>query len=41
MTKTENVTFYTEKCGFRLVSAERDGHVELGRFVLDRKTMRL
>ena len=34
--KRENVTFYTERCGFALVSTERDGNVELGRFVLDR-----
>ena len=34
--KRENVTFYTERCGFTLVSTERDGTVELGRFVLDR-----
>ena len=34
--KTENVKFYTEKCGFHIVSTERDGNVELARFVLDR-----
>ena len=36
LNKKENVTFYTEKCGFRIVSAESDGTVELYRFVLDR-----
>ena len=36
MDKRENITFYTERCGFTLVSTERDGNVELGRFVLDR-----
>ena len=36
MDKSENVTFYTERCGFTLVLTERDGNVELGRFVLDR-----
>ena len=34
--KRENVAFYTEKCGFTLVSTERDGNVELGQFDLDR-----
>ena len=34
--KRENVAFYTERCGFTLVSTERDGNVELARFVLDR-----
>lgn len=34
--KKENVRFYTEKCGFRIVSAEKDGNVELVRFVLER-----
>ena len=36
LTKTENVKFYTEKCGFRIVSTEKDGNVELARFVLER-----
>ena len=35
--KRENVTFYTERCGFRLVSTEREGEVELGRFVLEKR----
>ncbi len=35
--KEENVRFYTEKCGFQIVSAERDGSVELARFVLERE----
>ena len=34
--KKENVKFYTEKCGFRIESTERDGNVELFRFVADR-----
>ena len=34
--KRENIKFYTEKCGFRIVSTEKDGNVELARFVLDR-----
>ena len=34
--KTENVKFYTEKCGFDIVSAEMDGKVKVARFVLER-----
>ena len=34
--KKQNVKFYTEKCGFRIESTERDGNVELARFVLER-----
>ena len=34
--KKENVRFYTEKCGFRIVSTEKDGNVELARFVAER-----
>lgn len=34
--KKENVKFYTEKCGFRIVSVETDGNVELARFVAER-----
>lgn len=34
--KRENVRFYTEKCGFTMASTERDGNVELARFVLER-----
>lgn len=34
--KRENVRFYTEKCGFRIVTSERDGTVEVVRFVLER-----
>lgn len=34
--KIENVRFYTEKCGFEIVSAEMDGNVEAARFVLKR-----
>lgn len=34
--KKENVRFYTEKCGFQVVSIEKDGNVELARFVSER-----
>ncbi len=34
--KKQNVIFYTEKCGFRIESTERDGKVELARFVAER-----
>ena len=34
--KDENVKFYTEKCGFDIVSAEMDGNVKVARFVLKR-----
>ena len=34
--KKENVKFYTEKCGFEIVSSEMDGNVEVYRFVLKR-----
>lgn len=34
--KKENVKFYTEKCNFRIESTERDGSVELFRFVAER-----
>ena len=34
MDKEENVRFYTEKCGFEIVSAEMDGNVKVARFVL-------
>ena len=34
--KKQNVKFYTEKCGFRIESTERDGDVELARFVKER-----
>ena len=33
--KKENVKFYTEKCGFHIESTERDGDIELARFVAD------
>lgn len=32
----ENVRFYTEKCGFRIVSEKMDGAVRLVRFALER-----
>lgn len=34
--KEENVRFYTEKCGFEIVSDEMDGNVKVVRFVLER-----
>ena len=34
--KKENVKFYTEKCGFQIESTERDGDVELVRFVAEK-----
>ena len=37
--KKENVKFYTEKCGFRIVSTETDGNVELARFVLEKQVL--
>ncbi len=36
LAKQENVKFYTEKCGFRIVSREQDGSVELVRFLMER-----
>ncbi len=36
ISKKQNVKFYTEKCGFHIESTERDGNVELARFVLER-----
>ena len=37
ISKKENVKFYTEKCGFHIVSTEKDGNVELARFVAERE----
>ena len=34
--KTENVRFYTKKCGFDIQSEEMDGNVKVARFVLER-----
>lgn len=31
----ENIKFYTEKCGFEIVSTEMDGNVKVVRFVLE------
>ncbi len=31
--KSENVRFYTEKCGFDIQSIEMDGHVKVARFI--------
>jgi GNAT superfamily N-acetyltransferase len=36
MDKSENVLFYTEKCGFYIQSLEMDGNVNVARFVLER-----
>ena len=37
--KTENVRFYTEKCGFSIHSEEMDGNVRVVRFVLERNEL--
>lgn len=34
--KTENVKFYTQKCGFKIMSAKKEGNVELAEFVIER-----
>ena len=34
--KTENVRFYTKRCGFDIRSVEMDGSVKVDRFVLER-----
>ena len=34
--KTENVKYYTERCGFEIWSVEMDGGVQVARFVLER-----
>ena len=34
--KSENVRFYTEKCGFAIQSVEMDGNVKVYRFVFER-----
>jgi ribosomal protein S18 acetylase RimI-like enzyme len=34
--KSENVLFYTEKCGFYIQSLEMNGNVNVARFVLER-----
>lgn len=34
--KTQNIKFYTQKCGFKIVSTEKNGNVELARFALER-----
>ncbi len=34
--KSQNVKFYTEKCGFDIRSQEMDGNVKVFRFVLER-----
>lgn len=37
MDKTENIKFYTEKCGFKIVSTETDGNVKVARFILEKE----
>ena len=37
LNKSENVRFYTEKCGFQIVCTEKDGDTELARFLLERQ----
>ena len=34
--KEENVRFYTQRCGFGIVSTEMDGNIKVARFVLER-----
>ena len=34
--KEQNVKFYTEKCGFNIVSTEMDGNVKVARFVYEK-----
>lgn len=34
--KRENIRFYTEKCGFQIAGTERDGSIELVKFLLER-----
>ena len=35
--KTENIRFYTEKCGFAIQHVEMDGNVCVARFILERQ----
>lgn len=35
--KHENVRFYTERCGFQIIGTEKDGNVELARFLMERQ----
>ena len=35
--KTENIRFYTEKCGFAIQHLEMDGSVSVARFILERQ----
>ena len=34
--KRENISFYTEKCGFKIQAFEMDSKVKVARFVLDK-----
>ena len=36
LSKSENVRFYTEKCGFQIVGTERYGNTELARFLMEK-----
>ena len=33
----ENIKFYTEKCGFKIISIEMDGNVKVVRFILEKE----
>ena len=35
--KPENIRFYTERCGFQIVGTEKDGNIELARFLMERR----
>lgn len=35
--KKENIKFYTEKCGFKIISTEMDGNVKVVRFILEKE----
>ena len=36
--KPENIRFYTERCGFRIVGTKRDGNTELACFLMERQS---
>lgn len=35
--KKENIKFYTEKCGFKIISTEMDGNVKVVRFISEKE----
>ena len=37
LSKHENIRFYTEKCGFRIVGTEKVGDTELARFLIKKE----